>query len=214
VGGTMDKPALMKEIIKRLKKEFPVLKSALDFNNPFELLVATILSAQTTDNHVNKVTERLFKKYKCPKDFATADPAELEKDLGSVNFFRNKAKNVRKAAGIIVEKFGGEVPRTMDELVGLPGVARKTGNIVLYNAFGIIDGIAVDTHVIRLANRLGLTRHDDPVKIEKDLMEITPKKEWGNLTHYFIYHGRKTCGARKALHPECPLVDICPSRNI
>jgi endonuclease III len=210
----MDKKALMAHIIKRLKKEFPVLKSALDFNNPFELLVATILSAQTTDNHVNKVTEKVFLKYKSPKDFAMADPAELEQDLSSVNFFRNKAKNVRTAAKIIVEKYGGEVPRTMDELVSLPGVARKTGNIVLYNAFGITDGIAVDTHVIRLANRLGLTRHDDPVKIEKDLMEVTPKKEWGNLTHLFIYHGRKTCSAKKMLHSECVLFDICPSRYL
>jgi len=210
----MDKKELMTQIIKRLRKEFPVLKSALDFNNPFELLVATVLSAQTTDNHVNKVTNKLFNKYKSPADFVAADPEELEKDLSSVNFFRNKAKNVRKAAGIIVEKYGGAVPRTMDELVSLPGVARKTGNIVLYNAFGITDGIAVDTHVIRLANRLGLTKHDDPVKIEQDLMEITPKKEWGNLTHLFINHGRKTCGAKKMDHAGCVLYDICPSREL
>jgi endonuclease III len=213
-GGMMDKKAVMTEIIKRLKKEFPVLKSALDFNNPFELLVATILSAQTTDTHVNKVTTQLFRKYSSVKDFAVADRAVLEKDLSSVNFYRNKAKNIQNAAKILVEQYGGAVPRTMDELVSLPGVARKTGNIVLYNAFGITDGIAVDTHVIRLANRLGLTKHDDPVKIEKDLMEITPKKEWGNLTHLFIYHGRKTCGAKKMLHSECALFDICPSRDL
>jgi endonuclease III len=210
----MDNKALILQIIKRLKKEFPVLKSALNFNNPFELLVATILSAQTTDVLVNKVTSKLFRKFANVRDFAVADRAELEKDLSSVNFYRNKARNIQDAAKIILEKFGGEVPRTMEELVSLPGVARKTGNIVLYNAFGITDGIAVDTHVIRLANRLGLTGHDDPVKIEKDLMEITPKKEWGNLTHLFIYHGRKTCGAKKPLHSECVLFDICPSREL
>jgi endonuclease III len=210
----MDKKALMTQIIKRLKKEFPVLKCALDFNNPFELLVATILSAQTTDLLVNKVTSNLFRKYANVRDFAIADRAELEKDLSSVNFYRNKARNIQDTAKIILEKFGGEVPRTMEELVSLPGVARKTGNIVLYNAFGITDGIAVDTHVIRLSNRLGLTKHDDPVKIEKDLMEITPKKEWGNLTHLLIYHGRKTCGAKKPLHSECVLFDICPSREL
>jgi endonuclease-3 len=209
-----DKKALMAEIIKRLKKEFPVLKSALDFSNPFQLLVATILSAQTTDSHVNKVTETLFRKYKGVRDFAGADPAVLEKDVSSVNFYRNKAKNIQNAAKMIIEKFNGEVPRTMEELVSLPGVARKTGNIVLYNAFGITDGIAVDTHVIRLTNRLGLTKHDDPVKIEKDLMEIAPKKEWGNLTHLLIYHGRKTCQARKMMHSECVLRDICPSKDL
>jgi endonuclease III len=209
-----DKKALMLQIIKRLKKEFPVLKSALNFNNPFELLVATILSAQTTDILVNKVTSGLFRKYANVRDFAMADRAALEKDLSSVNFYRNKARNIQDTAKIILEKFGGEVPQTMEELVSLPGVARKTGNIVLYNAFGITDGIAVDTHVIRLANRLGLTKQDDPVKIEKDLMEITPKKEWGNLTHLLIYHGRKTCGAKKPLHSECVLFDICPSREL
>jgi endonuclease-3 len=209
-----DNKALMAEIIKRLKKEFPVLKPALDFSDSFQLLVATILSAQTTDTHVNKVTETLFRKYKSVRDFAQAGPAALEKDVSSVNFYRNKAKNIQNAAKIIIEKFNGEVPRTMEELVSLPGVARKTGNIVLYNAFGITDGIAVDTHVIRLANRLGLTKHDDPVKIEKDLMEITPKKEWGNLTHLLIFHGRKTCQARKMMHSECVLRDICPSKDL
>jgi endonuclease III len=210
----MDKKAFMAEIIKRLRKEFPVMESALEFSNPFQLLVATILSAQTTDNHVNKVTEQLFKKYRDAKDFAKADPAALERDVSSVNFYRNKAKNIQKTAQIIVERFGSEVPRTMEELVGLPGVARKTGNIVLYNAFGINDGIAVDTHVIRLANRLGLTKHDDPVKIEKDLMAVTPQKDWGDFTHLLIYHGRKTCQARKMLHDECVLRDICPSRGL
>jgi endonuclease-3 len=210
----MDKKILMSEIIKRLKKEFPVLRSALNYDSPFELLVSTILSAQTADAQVNKVTATLFRKYANVKDFAIADRAALEKDLSSVNFYRNKAGNIQNAAKIIVEKFGGEVPRTMEELVSLPGVARKTANIVLYNAYNITEGIAVDTHVIRLAGRLGLTKNEDPVKIEKDLMDITPKQEWGNITHLLINHGRKTCQARKMLHAECVLFDICPSRNI
>jgi endonuclease-3 len=209
----MDRKILMSEIIKRLKKEFPVLKSALNYEGPFELLVSTILSAQTTDAQVNKVTAMLFRKYANVKDFAIADRAALEKDVSSVNFYRNKAGNIQNAAKIIMERFGGEVPRTMEELVSLPGVARKTANIVLYNAFNITEGIAVDTHVIRLALRLGLTKNEDPVKIEKDLMDMTPKKEWGNITHLLINHGRKTCQAKKMMHGECVLFDICPSRN-
>jgi endonuclease-3 len=210
----MDKKEVMAEIIRKLKKEYPVLKSALNFSSPFELLAATILSAQTTDVHVNKVTETLFKKYKNVNDFANTDPATLEKDVSSVNFYRNKARNIQNAARIIIEKFNGEVPRTMEDLISLPGVARKTANIVLYNVFGIIEGIAVDTHVIRLAGRLGLTKNEDPVKIEKDLMEIVPKKEWGNITHLLIFHGRKICQAKKPMHKDCVLFDICPSRNI
>jgi len=210
----MDKKEVMAEIIRKLKKEYPVLKSALNFSSPFELLAATILSAQTTDVHVNKVTETLFKKYKNVNDFANTDPATLEKDVSSVNFYRNKARNIQNAARIIIEKFNGEVPRTMEDLISLPGVARKTANIVLYNVFGIIEGIAVDTHVIRLAGRLGLTKNEDPVKIEKDLMEIVPKKEWGNITHLLIFHGRKICQAKKPIHKDCVLFDICPSRNI
>jgi endonuclease-3 len=210
----MDKKEVMAEIIRKLKKEYPVLKSALNFSSPFELLAATILSAQTTDVHVNKVTETLFKKYKNVNDFANTDSATLEKDVSSVNFYRNKARNIQNAARIIIEKFNGEVPRTMEDLISLPGVARKTANIVLYNVFGIIEGIAVDTHVIRLAGRLGLTKNEDPVKIEKDLMEIVPKKEWGNITHLLIFHGRKICQAKKPMHKDCVLFDICPSRNI
>jgi endonuclease-3 len=211
---TMNRKELMTEIIKRLKKEYPVLKSALNFNSPFELLGATILSAQTTDIQVNKVTETLFRKYKSVKDFANADPSDLEKDIRSVNFYRNKARNIQNAAKLIIEKYNGEVPRTMDDLTSLPGVARKTANIVLYNAFGIIEGIAVDTHVMRLAQRLGLARHGEPLKIEKELMDITPKKEWGNITHLLIFHGRKICPAKKPLHEACVLFDLCPSRNI
>ena len=210
----MDKKEVMSEIIKKLKKEYPVLKSALHFDSPFELLAATILSAQTTDVHVNKVTEVLFKKYKSVKDYANADLATLERDVSSVNFFRNKARNIQNSARIIIEKFNGELPRTMDDLISLPGVARKTANIVLYNVFGIIEGIAVDTHVLRLAGRLGLTKNEDPVKVEKDLMEIVPKKEWGNITHLLIFHGRKICQARKPMHKDCVLFGICPSNNI
>lgn len=210
----MDKKEMAIEVIRRLKKEFPVIKTALDFSNPFELLTATILSAQTTDVHVNKVTEPLFRKYKSVNDFANVDLATLEKDLSSINFYRNKSKNIQSTAKIVVEKFGGEVPRTMEDLTSLPGVARKTANIILFNVYGINEGIAVDTHVRRVAGRLGLTKNDDPVKIEKDLMEIIPKKEWGNITHLLIFHGRKTCQAKKPLHDKCVLVDICPSKYI
>ncbi len=202
-------------ILKRLKKEYAgTPQTALRFSSPFELLVATILSAQTTDVLVNKVTEDLFKKYRNVKDFADTMPEKLAKDIHSVNFFNNKAKSINKAANMILEKFGGNVPQSMDELVTLPGVARKTANIVLSSAFGINEGIAVDTHVKRLANRLGLTKAEDPVKIENDLMTITPKKEWGNLSHLLIFHGRKICQARKPNHQACVLYDVCPSRDI
>ncbi len=210
----MNRKELMTEIINRLKKEYLVLKPALKFESPFELLAATILSAQTTDIQVNKVTETLFRKYKSVKDFSNADPTVLERDVSSVNFYRNKARNIQNAAKLIIGQYNGEVPRTMDDLTSLPGVARKTANIVLYNAFGITEGIAVDTHVMRLAQRLGLTKYGEPAKIEKDLMEIVPKKEWGNITHLLIFHGRKICPAKKPLHEKCVLFDICPSRNI
>ena len=210
----MDNRKKMSVIIKRLRKEYPVLRSALNYRNPFELLVATILSAQTTDVHVNKVTVPLFKKYKTIRDFADAPLDQLRKDVCSVNFFNNKAKNIQASARMIREKFGAQVPKTMEELVTLPGVARKTANIILYNAFNITEGIAIDTHVKRLANRLGLSRNEDPVKIEKDLMTITPKEEWGDLTHILIAHGRQVCQARKPMHDKCVLADICPSRDM
>ncbi len=202
------------EVIKRLKKEYPDQKTALSFKTPFELLVATILSAQTTDVLVNKVTENLFKKYKSVKDYADASLETLLKDLSSINFYKTKAKNIQGSAKMVVEKFNSKVPKTMDELTSLPGVARKTANIILSNAYGINEGIAVDTHVRRLAYRLGLTKNEDPVKIEKDLMPITPKEEWGNLSHLLIFHGRKICQAKKPGHQECVLYNICPSRNI
>jgi endonuclease-3 len=203
-----------KEIIRRLKMEYPELKTALNFKNPFELLVATVLSAQTTDIHVNKVTENLFNKYKTIRDYANVSLETLQKDVSSINFYRTKAKNIHESAKIIIKNFNSKVPGTMEELITLPGVARKTANIILSSAYGINEGIAVDTHVKRLANRLGLTKNEDPVKIEKDLMEIIPKSEWGNLSHLLIFHGRKICQAKKPNHKECVLYDICPSRNI
>jgi endonuclease-3 len=210
----MDNRKKMQEILKRLGKEYPEPKTALSFGNPFELLVATILSAQTTDTHVNKVTADLFRKYRTIRDYAETPLEALTRDIRSINFFNNKAKNIQNAAKMIVQEFGAKVPRTMGELVSLPGVARKTANIVLYNAYGINEGIAVDTHVKRLANRLGLTGHEDPVKIEQDLMAITPKEAWGDLTHLLILHGRKICQAKKPNHGACILYDICPSRDI
>lgn len=204
----------MSEILKSLKKEYPEARTALNFKTPFELLAATILSAQTTDAHVNKVTEALFKKYRSVKDFADADLETFQKDVSSVNFYRNKAKNIQGSARMIVERFNSQVPRTMEELTSLPGVARKTANIILSNVYGINEGIAVDTHVKRVSFRLGLTKNEDPVKIEKDLMAITPKDEWGNLSHLLIFHGRKICQAKKPKHSECALYDICPSRDI
>ncbi|HXX57881.1 MAG TPA: endonuclease III [Thermodesulfovibrionales bacterium] len=210
----MDDKKRLAEIMRRLKKEYTEPRTVLSFGGPFDLLVATILSAQTTDSHVNKVTEPLFKKYRTVKDYAEAPPEALRKDLSSINFYNNKAKNIQASAKMIMEHFNGKVPKTMDDLTTLPGVARKTANIVLANAFGINEGIAVDTHVKRVSYRLGLTKNEDPVKIEKDLMAITPKNEWGNLSHLLIFHGRKICQAKKPLHKECVLFDLCPSRDI
>ncbi len=202
-------------ILKKLKKEYSGQpRTALAFSTPFELLVATILSAQTTDVQVNKVTPALFKKYPTVRSFAATQPEKLAQDIRSVNFFNNKARSIHRSAVAITEQFGGKVPATMEELVTLPGVARKTANIVLHGAYGREEGIAVDTHVIRLSGRLGLTKQTDPVKIEQDLMAATPQKEWGNLSHLLIYHGRAICSARKPDHAACVLFDICPSRSI
>lgn len=202
------------EILKRLKKIYPEPKTALRFNTPFELLVATILSAQTTDVHVNKVTETLFKKYKKVEDYASVSLEEFQKDISSINFYKTKANNINNIAKIIVEKYNSKVPDKMDELLTLPGVARKTANIILSNAYGKNEGIAVDTHVKRLSRLLGLTKNDDPNKIEQDLMEITPRKEWSNLSHLLIFHGRTICQAKKPRHKDCVLYDLCPSRNV
>jgi len=211
----MDKKQKIAEILKRLKKEYTSTpQTVLHFSTPFELLVATILSAQTTDVLVNRVSASLFKKYRSISDFSETTPEKLAQDIRSVNFFNNKAKSIVKTANVLVEKFGGKVPSTMDELVSLPGVARKTANIVLSSAFGANEGIAVDTHVKRLAYRLGLTKNEDPVKIEQDLLAVTPQKDWGTLAHLLIFHGRKICQAKKPDHAACVLFDICPSRNI
>ena len=204
----------MQEIIARLKKIYPDPRTELHYKTPFELLAATILSAQATDSSVNRATGRLFKKYKSIGEFAGASLPELEKDVSSINFYRNKAKNIKTCAEIIMEKYGGKVPRTMAELTGLPGVARKTANIVLSNAFGLNEGIAVDTHVKRLSGRLGLTSKTDPVKIEQDLMAVTAREEWSDLSHLLILHGRRVCLARSPRHKDCVLYDICPSNNI
>jgi endonuclease-3 len=201
-------------ILDLLGGEYPHPATALRFSTPFELLVATILSAQSTDAQVNRLTERLFTRYTGVDAYAQAPAEEFERACASVNFYRNKARNIQLAARLIIERFGGEVPRRMEDLVTLPGVARKTANIVLSGAFGVIEGIAVDTHVIRLSGRLGLSAETDPVKIERDLMAITPRERWADLSHLLILHGRSTCAARKPRHADCVLFDICPSRAI
>lgn len=202
------------EIIKRLKKAYPDAHCALVHSNPFELLVATILSAQCTDERVNIVTANLFRKYRGPQDFIDVSQAELEKDVHSTGFFRNKAKNIKAASQRIVEVYGGEIPQTMEEILTLGGVARKTANVVLGNAFGIASGVVVDTHVSRLSQRLGLTTEKTPEKIERDLEKLVPKKYWIMFPHWMIFHGRQICNARKPKCSECTLADICPSRHI
>ena len=199
------------EIIELLEKEHPDSKIALNHSNPLELLVATILSAQCTDKRVNIVTKTLFKKYRRAEEYANADLGELEKDIRSTGFYRNKARNIKKCCQILVEKFNSQVPRTMEKMLELPGVGRKTANIVLSNAFGIIEGVAVDTHVRRLARRLGLSEHENPRKIEKDLMEIVPKTYWKRITDLLIFHGRRVCLARKPKCDACVLKNLCPS---
>lgn len=206
-----DKQKHAGEIIKRLKKEYPDAHCALNHTNAFELLVATILSAQCTDDRVNIVTATLFRKYRNPQDYLNVEREELANDLKSVNFFNNKTKSIQGAAQRIIENFGGEVPRTMEELLTLNGVARKTANVVLGNAFGIASGVVVDTHVSRLSQRLGLTEEKTPEKIEKDLSELVPKKIWVMFPHWLITHGRRVCNARKPKCDECVLENLCPS---
>jgi endonuclease-3 len=207
VGGK----APAEETIARLKSEYPGAKTALDWKNPLELLVATILSAQTTDVRVNAVTPTLFAKYPTAADYAAADPTELEEDIRPTGFFRNKAKSLRGMARALVDDHGGEVPRTMEDLVALPGVGRKTANVVLGNAFSIDEGVVVDTHVRRLSNRLGFTTHNDPEKIERDLMQTVPKRDWTVFSHLLILHGRSVCKARKPACSDCVVNDLCPS---
>jgi endonuclease III len=201
-------------IIRELRSAYPDAKCTLDFTSPFQLLVATILAAQCTDERVNMVTPALFEEYPSPQAFAESDPLELEQALRQINFYRNKARNIRDMSRLLVERYHGEVPRTMAELISLPGVARKTANVVLSNAFGDIEGYIVDTHNIRLARRLGLTNSDDPAKIEQDLMAIVPRKDWLDLSHLFIYHGRAVCQARKPLCEKCIIASDCPTGRI
>lgn len=202
------------EIIKRLKKAYPDAHCALSHTNAFELLIATILSAQCTDVRVNIVTADLFRKYRGPQDFLNVSQKELEKEIHSTGFFRNKAKNIQAACHRIIAEYGGNVPQTMSELLTLGGVARKTANVVMGNAFGIASGVVVDTHVSRLSQRLGLTKNTTPEKIEKDLIHLVPKRNWVMFSHWLIFHGRQICYARKPKCPECVLADICPSREL
>jgi endonuclease-3 len=201
----------VEKIIELIEKQYPNAKTALNFTNPLEILLATILSAQTTDVTVNIVTKKLFKKYRTAEDYVNADIVELEQIIHSTGFYHNKAKNLQKCCQLLVEKFHSQVPKTMEELTELPGVARKTANIVLYNAFGITAGIAVDTHVTRLSQRLGLTQQKNQNKIEQDLMQITPKEKWMPLTDLLIFHGRNVCKAKKPNCEVCVLNKICPS---
>jgi len=198
------------EIIKRLEKEYGRARIALKYKDPFQLLVAVILSAQCTDVRVNMITPALFERFPGPREMAEADINEIEELVKSCGFFRNKAKNIKAASKMIVERFGGRVPDNMEDILRLPGVARKTANVVLFNAYGVIEGIAVDTHVKRLAKRLGLTKETDPVKIERDLMKKIPKRLWGRITYLLIDHGRKVCTARRPACEECILRDLCP----
>lgn len=199
-----------KKVIKKLKEHYADAECALVHDTPFQLLIATILSAQCTDERVNIVTKALFALHPTPQDLATLPLAELEKLIQSTGFFRNKAKNIQACCRELVEKHNGEVPRDLESLTALAGVGRKTANVVLGTAFGIPSGVVVDTHVHRLTRRLGLTDADDPVKIERDLMEIVPKSEWIDFSHRLIWHGRKICKARKPLCDDCPMNDFCP----
>lgn len=206
-----ERKKLAVKIVQALKQLFPNAKIVLKYKNNWELLVAVVLSAQCTDKKVNEVTEKLFKKYRSLDDYVKASQKEFEQDIKSAGFYRNKAKNILAAAKMIKEKFGGKVPRTMQEMLQLPGVARKTANVVLGNAYGIVEGIAVDTHVARLSQKLGLSDYKDPVKIERDLMELVPKKDWFFLTYGLIEYGRHICPARR--HKDCathPLSKLYP----
>ncbi len=204
-------PARIAAIVDGLEKLYPEAHCELDFATPFQLLIATILSAQTTDVRVNMVTPKLFAKYGTPAKLAAADPREIEEIIKSTGFFRNKAKNILGAARVIMEDFDGAVPQTMDELLTLPGVARKTANVVIGSAYGKNEGFVVDTHVMRLSQRLGLTHHAEPPKIEQDLMEKLPRDQWTRLGHQLIWHGRRVCFARKPNCAGCALQPYCPS---
>lgn len=206
-------PKRVAAILAKLDEAYPDATCELKHQNAFQLLVSTILSAQCTDVRVNQVTQELFRKYTTPEAFAYAKPAELEQEIRPTGFFRNKTKSVMGTSKEIVEKFGGQIPRTMEEILTLPGVARKTGNVVLGTAYGIASGVVVDTHVIRLSRRLDLTRHEDPKKIELDLMAIIPKEKWIQFSHQLIWHGRRVCFARKPKCIDCNLEKLCYSKD-
>ena len=206
-------PARVRAILEKLDEAYPAVTCALDHEDAFQLLISTILSAQCTDVRVNQVAATLYPKYPTPKHFAYANPAELEQDIRPTGFFRNKTKSIMGASLKIIEEFGGEVPRTMEVLLTLPGVARKTANVVLGTAFGIADGVVVDTRVQRLSGRLDLTRNTDPKKIEQDLMQIIPRGKWILFAHQLIWHGRRVCVARKPKCAECNLEHICYSKD-
>jgi endonuclease-3 len=207
----LEPKARAQKVMELLEKEHADAEIALHYRNPLELLVATILSAQATDEQINALTPKLFQKYTTAEDYANAELTELEQDIRSSGFYRNKAKNLKNTGKMLVEKYNSQVPKTMEELVELPGVARKTANIVLFNAYGIIAGVAVDTHVSRLSQRLELTENKNQDKIEKDLMSIVPKDKWMRLTDLLIFHGRRVCDARKPRCSACVLNKICPS---
>ena len=200
-------------IVERLADEHADAKIALRFSNRLELLVSVMLSAQTTDVNVNKVTETLFRKYRRPEDYLAVPQEELERDIFATGFFRQKAKSVRGTMRMLLDEFGGEVPTTIEELVRLPGVARKTANVVAAES-GRAQGVVVDTHVRRLSQRLGLTRHDDPVKVERDLMKLVPREHWGRFPHLLIWHGRRVCDARRPLCESCVVNDLCPASRV
>ena len=204
----------LREVTRRLKRAYPDAKTALNHTNAFELLVATILSAQSTDERVNIVTADLFRKYRKPEDYLKVPASELEQDIHSTGFFRNKTRSIQGTSKLLLEKFGGQVPQTMDELLELPGVARKTANVVLGNAFGIKAGVVVDTHVTRLSHRLAFSQEKTAEKIELDLIELVPRKDWVIFPHLMIAHGRKICKARNPLCAECPVEKLCPSSSL
>jgi len=206
-------PKRVAAILAKLDEAYPDATCELNHENAFQLLVATILSAQCTDVRVNQVTETLFKKYPDAKAFAYATPSELEQDIRPTGFFRNKTKSVMGASKAILEKFGGQVPRTMEEILTLPGVARKTGNVVLGTAYGIASGVVVDTHVLRLSNRLDLSRNEEPKKVEEDLMKIIPREKWIQFSHQLIWHGRRVCHARKPKCIECNMESLCYAKD-
>jgi endonuclease-3 len=213
-AAVVDRKAQAARVVRRLKADYAAATCALENETPFELLVATILSAQCTDERVNMVTPELFRRWPTPAEMSRAPIKELETVIQSTGFFRNKAKNIKAASQALMSEHNGEVPHDMDQLVALPGVGRKTANVVLGTAYGLATGVVVDTHVTRVSRRLGLTQHTDPVKIEQDLMQIVPKSEWVDFAHRMIHHGRQICAARKPKCPECSMNKFCPKIGV